>query len=167
MAGAALLGGGALLLVLAVVSGWSGAQRIGARSDETRAVAAAAEAFVEAYGTFNHRDPGAYRDRLAAVTGGALREAVARAAIDPDAARLRRAITTHVESVSVTALSAADATATVTAVQTRRWSDPALGTTQQQVVRQRVTCRLVREDGRWLVVELHVQSEEPVRVQPD
>ena len=162
-AGYALLGCGGLLLVLAVLSGWSGAQRIGSREHDTRAVEAAAAAFVTAYGSFDHRDPDAYTTRLAALTAGALRDAVARAAVDPDAARLQRGIATEVESVSVTALSAAAATASVTAVQERRWRDPTLGTAQEQVIRQRVTCRLVQEDGRWLVVELRVQSEERVR----
>jgi len=162
-AGYALLGLAGLLLVLAVLSGWSGAQRIGSREHETRAVASVAAAFVTAYGSFDHRDPDAYAARLVALTAGAMRDALAHAAIDPDAARLRRAISTHVESVSVTALSRAAATASVTAVQERRWSDPVLGTAQQQAIRQRVTCRLVQEDGRWLVVELQVQSEEPVR----
>ena len=164
-AGYALLGCGGLLLVLAVLSVWSGAQRIGSREHDTRAVASAATAFVTAYGTFDHSDPDAYTAHLVALTAGALRDALARAAVSPDAARLQRVIATEVESVSVTALSAAAATASVTAVQERRWSDPALGTAQQQVIRQRVTCRLVQEDGRWLVVELRVQSEEPVRVQ--
>jgi len=62
------------------------------------------------------------------------------------------------------ARAATGATASVTAVQERWWSDPTLGTAHQQVIRQRVTCRLVPEDGRWLVVELRVQSEEPVRI---
>ena len=162
-AGYALLGCGGLLLVLAVLSGWSGAQRIGNREHDTRAVAAAAAAFVTAYGSFDHRDPDAYTTRLVALTAGPLREAVARAAVEPDAARLQRGIATEVESVAVTALSGTAATASVTAVQERRWHDPALRTSQQQVIRQRVTCRLVQEDGRWLVVKLRVQSEEPVR----
>ena len=162
-AGYALLGCGALLLVLAVLSGWSGAQRIGSREHDTRAVEDAATAFVTAYGSFDHRDPDAYTARLVALTGGALRDALARASVAPDAAPRQRVIATRVESVSVTALSATAATASVTAVQERRWRDPALGTAQQQVIRQHVTCRLVQEDGRWLVVELRVQSEEPVR----
>lgn len=162
-AGYALLGCGGLLLVLAVLSGWSGAQRIGNREHDTRAVEAAAAAFVTAYGSFDHRDPDAYTARLVALTAGPLRDALARAAVDPDADRLQRGIATNVESVSVTALSATAATASVTAVQKRRWRDPALGMAQQHVIRQHVTCRLVREDGRWLVVELRVQSEEPVR----
>lgn len=162
-AGYALLGCGGLLLVLAVLSGWSGAQRIGSREHDTRAVASAATAFVTAYGSFDHRDPDAYTVRLVALTAGPLHDALARAVVDPDAARLQRSIATDIGSVSVTALSATAATASVTAVQERRWSDPALGTSQQQVIQQRVTCRLVQEDGRWLVVELQVQSEEPVR----
>lgn len=162
-AGYALLGCGALLLVLAVLSGWSGAQRIGSREHEARAVEAAAAAFVTAYGSFDHRDPDAYTTRLVALTAGPLHDALTRAAVDPDAARVQRGIATDVESVSVTALSATAASALVTAVQSRRWGDPTLGTAQQQVVRQHVTCRLVQEDGRWLVVELRMQSEEPVR----
>jgi hypothetical protein len=163
--GYALLAFAGLLLVLAVMSGWSGAQRIGSREDDTRAVESAAAAFVTAYGTFDHRDPDAYATRLIALTTGAMRDALAEAAVDPDAARLRRAITTRIESVSLTALSRADATALVTAVQERRWVDPVLGTALGEDIQQRVTCRLVQEDGRWLVVELRVQSEEPVRVE--
>ena len=90
-AGYALLGCGGLLLVLAVLSGWSGAQRIGSREHDTRAVASAASAFVAAYGTFDHRDPDAYTARLVALTGGALRDALARASVSPDAAPRQRA----------------------------------------------------------------------------
>lgn len=163
-AGYLLLGLAGVLFVVAVFSGWSGAQRIGSREDDGHGVSETAAAFVTAYGTFDHRDQDAYTDRLVALTSGPMRDALAKAAVDPDAASMERAITTQIESVSVTALSDRDATASVTAVQTRRWIDPVLGTSLTEDIKQLVICRLVREDGRWLVAELRLQSEEPVRV---
>ena len=160
-AGYVLLGLAGLLLVLAVTSSWSGAQRIRTRGGG--AVEAAAAAFVTAYGTFDHRDQGAYATRLIPLTAGPMRQALAEAEIVSDAARLQRMIATHIESVSVTALSKAEATALVTAVQERRWVDPVLATAHQEDVRQRVICRLAEEGGRWLVIELRLHAEEPVR----
>lgn len=163
-AGYLLLGLAGVLFVVAALSAWSGAQRIGGREDDSRAVSEAANAFVLAYGTFDYREQGAYLDRLVALSAGPMRDALRTAAVDPDAARAQRAITTRIESVAVTALAEHDATASVTAGQARRWVDPVLGTSLEEDVRQLVTCRLVREDGRWLVAELRVQSEESARV---
>lgn len=163
--GYVLLGLAGLLFAIAVLSGWSGAQRLVGREDDTGAVEHAAAAFVTAYGTFDHREQYEYTARLVALTSGPLHEALAQATVAPDAARLQRAIATRVESVSLTALSDGDATASVTAVQERRWVDPVLDTSHSEVVTQRVTCRLVRGDGRWLVVELRLQSEEPARLE--
>lgn len=161
VAGYALLGLAGLLFVVAVFSGWRGAQGILGREDDTRVVETAAREFVLAYGTFNHREPDAYAARLTTLTTGALREALAEAVIAPDARAMQRRISTHIEAVSVTALSETEATTAVTAVQERRWSDPVIGTAMSESMRQRVTCRLVREDRRWLVVELRLLSEEP------
>jgi hypothetical protein len=162
-AGYALLGLAGLLFAFAVLSGWSGAQRYASREDETRAVRAAAAAFVAAYGSFDHRTQDAYAPHLAALTTGELQEALTNAAIDPDAVRLERVITTEIVSVTVTSLADDVATADVTAEQTRRWVDPVLGHTLHALVVQRITCRLLREEGGWLVAELRLQSQEPAR----
>ena len=61
----ALVGMAGLLLVLAIISGWRGASRLTSRSDDTKAVEQAATAFVEAYGTFDFRDPESYQERPA------------------------------------------------------------------------------------------------------
>src|SRR3972149_6825672 len=64
----ALAGLAGLLLVVAVVSGWQGTSRLTGRGDDARAVEETAQAFVEAYGTFDFRDPDSYRERLLTLT---------------------------------------------------------------------------------------------------
>ncbi len=160
-AGYALLAFAAVLFVVAAIGGWRGAERITAREDQARAVEGAAAEFVLAYGTFDHRTPTAYTARLIDLTAGVLHDALASSAVDPDAARLQRAITTHIEATAATALSPTEATAVVTAVQERRWTDPAFGDERSESVRQRITCRLVREEGRWLVAEMRLEAEGP------
>jgi hypothetical protein len=157
----ALVGLAGLLLVLAVVSGWQGTSRLTDRSDETAAVEKAARSFVEAYGTFDFRDPGSYRERLLTLTTGSVREALAMSRVDPVALGQQRTMTTQVVAVEVTALSEGGATASVTAEQLRRGTDPASGQLTEERVLQRVACRLVREEGRWLVAEFRLLSEEP------
>jgi len=158
----ALAGLAGLLLVLAVVSGWQGTTRLTDRSDETSAVEEAARSFVEAYGTFDFRDPGAYRERLLALTTGSVREAVAASEVDPVALGQQRTIATTVVAVEVTALSEDGATASVTAEQQRRGTDSASGRLTEERVEQRVACRLEKEGGRWLVAEFRLLSEEPI-----
>ena len=159
-AAVAVLGLAGLLLAIAVTSAWSGATRLGSRADEREAVELAAAGFVVAYGTFDYRDPGGYTTRLVGLTTGELRRAIAAAAIDPAAAVQQRSIGAAVEQVTVTALAGDVAVATVEATQHRRWIDPASGQLVEEQVRQRVSCRLVREDGRWLVIELLLLSQQ-------
>ncbi len=64
-------------------------------------------------------------------------------------------------AVEVTALSEDGATASVTAEQLRRGTDPASGRLTEERVLQRVACRLEKEGGRWLVAEFRLLSEEP------
>jgi len=159
----ALVGLAGLLLVLAVVSGWQGTNRLTDRSDETAAAEEAARSFVEAYGTFDFRDPDSYRERLLTLATGSVREAVAASQVDPVALGQQRTMTTRVVAVEVTALSDDEATASVTAEQLRRGADPASGRLLEERVLQRVACRLVREGDRWLVAEFRLLSEEPQR----
>lgn len=158
----ALAGLAGLLLVLAIVSGWQGTSRLTDRSDETAAVEDAARSFVEAYGTFDFRDPDAYHQRLLTLAAGTVREAVAASQVDPVALGQQRTMTTWVVSVEVTALSEDGATASVTAEQLRRSTDSASGGLTEVRVEQRVACRLVREGDRWLVAEFRLLSEEPI-----
>jgi len=151
-----------LLLVLAVVSGWQGTTRLTDRSDETAAVEEAARSFVEAYGTFDFRDPDSYRERLLALTTGSVREAVAASQVDPVALGRQRTMTTRVVSVEISALSEDGATVSVTAEQLRRGTDPAPGRLTEERVEQRVACRLGKEAGHWLVAEFRLLSEEPI-----
>lgn len=157
----ALVGMAGLLLVLAIVSGWRGASRLTSRSDDTRAVEEAATAFVEAYGTFDFRDPESYQERLLGLTTGSVRSAVLETDIDPAAVGQQRTTTASVTSVEVTALSDAEATASVTSEQTRRTVDPASGALADERVVQLADCRLVKEAGRWLVAEFHFRSQQP------
>ncbi|MDO8611524.1 MAG: hypothetical protein Q7R32_01715 [Dehalococcoidia bacterium] len=159
----ALAGLAGLLLVMAMVSGWQGTSRLTGRGDDARGVEETAQAFVEAYGTFDFRDPNSYRERLLTLTTGTVRAAVAASQVDPVALGQQRTMTTRVVSVQVTALSDDEATTSVTAEQLRRGTDAASGRLTEERVLQRVACRLVREGDRWLVAEFRLLSEEPQR----
>jgi hypothetical protein len=135
--------------------------RLTSRSDDTRAVEEAATAFVEAYGTFDFRDPDSYQQRLLALTTGQVRKAVLDAGVDPAALGQQRTMTAKVITVDVTALLDNEATASVTSEQTRRTVDPASGRLAGERVVQIADCRLVKEAGRWRVAEFHLRSEEP------
>lgn len=156
----ALVGLAGMLLVMAIVSGWQGTSRLTSRGDDTQAVEEAATAFVEAYGTFDFRDPGSYQQRLLALTTGQVRTAVLDADVDPAALGQQRTMTASVISVDVTALSDDEATVSVTSEQLRRAVDPASGGLTDERVVQIADCRLVKEAGRWLVAEFHFRSEE-------
>jgi len=157
----ALAGLAGLLLVMALVSGWQGTSRLTDRGGDTKAVEEAARAFVEAYGTFDFRDPDSYRQRLLGLTTGPVREAVQASQVDPVALGQQRTMTARVMAVQVSALSNDEATASVTAEQLRRGVDPASGRLLEERVLQRVACRVALQDGRWLVAEFRVLSEEP------
>ena len=171
--GYALLALAALLVAMAVTSAWSGASRLAGRGEDGAARAAAdaaavetaASAFVSAYGGFDYRDPDGYTARLAALSAGELRDAIALSAVDPAAVAGRRLSRASVESVSVTALSAAAAESTVRSLQQRSWLDPASGRAGGEEVTQQVRLRLVREGGRWLVTEVVLLGEEPAGAQ--
>ena len=157
----AVLGLAGLLLTIAATSAWNGATRLGDRADERDAVELAAAGFVVAYGTFDYRELESYTTRLIALTAGDLRRATAAAEIDPDAGTQQRSISSAVESVTVTALADGVAVVVVEVTQLRRWIDATTRHLVEQNVRQRVSCRLVREDGRWLVSELLLLSQQP------
>jgi hypothetical protein len=161
-----IAGFASLLLIIAIFSGWQGTARLTSRGDDTKAVEAAARAFVEAYGTFDFREPAAYRRRLLAVTGGAVREATLASGVDPVAVGQRRTMTTRVVSVSVNALSEDAASASVTSEQVRRGVDAETGQLIEERVRQRIACRLAREGDRWLIVEFRLVSEELLNPTP-
>jgi hypothetical protein len=157
----ALAGLAGLLLVMAVVSGWQGTSRLTNRGGDTKAVEEAARAFVEAYGTFDFRDPDSYRQRLLGLTTGPVREAVQASQVDPVALGQQRTMTARVMAVQVSALSDDEATVSVTAEQLRRGVDPASGRLLEERVLQRVACRVALQGGRWLVAGFRVLSEEP------
>ena len=167
--GYALFALAALLAAVAVTSAWSGASRLAGRGEDgaaraaadAAAVEAAASAFVSAYGDFDYRDPDGYTVRLAALSAGELRDAIALSAVDPAAIAGRRRSRASVQSVSVEALSGTAAESTVRSLQQRSWLDPANGRAAGEEVIQHVHLRLVREGGRWLVTEVLVISEEP------
>lgn len=67
-----ILGGlAATLLVIAIVSGWQGANRLRGQGEGMNEVEEAARLFVEAYGTFDFREPAVYRERLLSLSTGA------------------------------------------------------------------------------------------------
>ncbi len=156
-----LVGLAGLLLVMAVVSGWQGTTRLTDRSGDTKAVEEAARAFVEAYGTFEFRDPDNYRQRLLVLTTGPVQEAVQASEVDPVALGQQRTMTARVVAVQISALSNDEATVSVTAEQLRRGVDPVSERLLEERVLQRVACRLVLDGGRWLVAEFRLLSEEP------
>ncbi|MEX1193480.1 MAG: hypothetical protein WED85_00255 [Dehalococcoidia bacterium] len=157
----ALVGMAGLLLVMAAVSGWRGTHRLTNRGDDTRAVEEVAKSFVEAYGTFDFRDPGSYQQRLLSLTTGQVREAVLTTNVDPAALARQLTMTANVVSVEVTAQSDDEATASVTAEQARRIVDTTSGQLVDERVTQTADCRLVKEAGSWRVAEFHLRSEEP------
>ncbi len=155
-----LAGLAGLLVVIAVMSGWQGTTRLTRQRDDTKAVEASCRSFVEAYGTFDFRDPTSYRNRLMSLTTGTLKAAVASSQIDSLALRQLRTISTEVVDVGVTALSEENATVSATAKQLRRGSDPPSGQLIDEAVIQHVACRVVAGGGLWLVTEFRLQSEE-------
>lgn len=126
------------------------------------AVEDAAREFVEAYGTFDFREPDADRTRLMGLSTGAVYEAVSTSQVDPASVGQQQTIATDSVTVDVTALSAAAATVSATVEQTRRAIDPATGQLREQRLRRHVACRLVLVDGRWLVAEFRLTSQEPI-----
>ncbi len=157
----ALLGLAALLMVLVVSSGWSGVSRLAGRDEERAAdPASAASAFVRAYGNFDYRRAERYTADVAELTTGPLRDALRGAAVDQAALAEQRTSTAVVESAVLDARSGQAAVVTVRSRQERSWLDPANGRRATEAVLQLVSCRLVHEDGRWLVAELVLIGEE-------
>ncbi len=162
----ALLGLGTALLVLAVASGWSGTSRPAGGAEDRASVAAAAGAFVRAYGAFDHRRPEGYTKRLAALAAGDLRDALGAASVDPGVVAAGRLSTARVESVRVTSLSGSSAGASVRSRHQRSWTDPATGRAVREAVTQHAALRLVRDGDRWLVAGLALVREEPAAPPP-
>ena len=161
--GLALFGLATLLLAIGVGSVCRGATRLTERGDATAAVEAAARRFVLASGTYDATRNAAYPQRLAALSTGDLRRALAAASVDAQSVQMQRRLTTHIETTDVTSFEAGRATVAVTVVQERRWIDPGSGTEQDERVRQRLRCQLVRQDGQWLVSAIELEAVEPAR----
>jgi hypothetical protein len=155
-----------LLLITAAFSGWQGTKRLTSQRGDTAAAEEAARSFVEAYGTFDFREPEVYRQRLLALTTGAVREATLASGVDPVAIGQRRTLSTRVQAVSVSALSSDAASASVTAEQLRKSVDSETGKLMEERVLQRIACRLVRHGDGWLVAEFRLNSEEPAGPRP-
>ncbi len=159
-----ILGGlAATLLVIAIVSGCQGANRLRGQGEGMSEVEEAARLFVEAYGTFDFREPAAYRDRLLSLSTGDVHAAIAASQVDPSALGQQQTMTTGTVSIQVSAYSDSEATVSATTEQTRRAVDATTGQLLEQRLRQHVTCRLLRIDGRWLVAEFRLRSEEPLQ----
>jgi len=159
-----ILGGlAAALLVIAIASGWQGANRLRGQGEGMGDVEEAARLFVEAYGTFDFREPAAYRERLLSLSTGDVHAAVATSQVDPTALGQQQTMTTGTVSIQVTAYSDTEATVSATTEQIRRAVDAGTGQLREQRLRQHVTCRLVQVEGRWLVAEFRLRSEEPLQ----
>lgn len=159
-----ILGGiAATLLAIAMVSGWQGANRLRGQGEGMGEVEEAARLFVEAYGTFDFREANAYRERLLGLSTGDVHAAVATSQVDPSALGQQQTMTTGAVSVQVTAYSDTEATVSATTEQTRRAVDATTGQLREQRLRQHVTCGLVRVEGRWLVAEFRLRSEERIQ----
>ncbi len=159
-----VLGGlAATLLVTAIVSGWQGANRLRGQGEGMDEVEEAARLFVEAYGTFDFREPTAYRERLLSLSTGDVHAAVVASQVDPSALGQQQTMTTETVTVQVTAYSDTEATVSASSEQTRRAVDATTGQLREQRLRQHVTCRLIRIQGRWLVAEFRLRSEEPLQ----
>ena len=152
-----------LLLVISLFSGWQGASRLRGQGEDMSAVEEAAREFVEAYGTFDFREPDIYRTRLMELSTGVVHEAVSTSQVDPASVGQQQTIATDSVAVDVTAFSDDAAAASAAVEQTRRAMDPATGQLREQRVRQHVACRLVRIEGRWLVAQFRLRSEEPLQ----
>jgi hypothetical protein len=151
------------LLVIAIVSGWQGANRLRGQGEGRSEVEAAARLFVEAYGSFDFREPAAYKARLLELSTGDVYAAIAASQVDPTALGQQQTIGTEAVTIQVTAFSDTEATVSATTEQTRRAVDITTGQLRVQRLRQHVTCRLLRIDGRWLVAEFRLRSEEPLQ----
>ena len=154
-----LAGLAALLLAAGVSGALSGASRLagpggGGAGEAARAAAAA---FAEAHGTFDYREPGAYTARLAELAGGELRRAIAAAAVDPGAAAARLVMRARAESAALVSLSGEEALVVVEALLWRTEDGAELS------VRQRVSVRLARGEGRWLVSGLRLLTGDGAR----
>ncbi|MGE3601555.1 MAG: hypothetical protein AB7N70_39120 [Dehalococcoidia bacterium] len=158
-----LAGLAATLLVIAIVSGWQGANRLRGKGEDMSKVEEAARLFVEAYGTFDFREPAAYRERLLSLSTGDVHAAIAASQVDPTALGQQQTMATETVTVQVTAFSDTEATVSATTEQTRRAVGATTGQLREQRLRQHVTCRLLRIDGRWLVAEFRLRSEEPLQ----
>ena len=126
------------------------------------AVEDAAREFVEAYGTFDFREPDADRTRLMGLSTGAVYEAVSTSQVDPASVGQQQTIATDSELPATHSHSSGAATVSATVEQTRRAIDPATGQLREQRLRRHVACRLVLVDGRWLVAEFRLTSQEPI-----
>lgn len=158
-----ILGGLAgTLLVIAIVSGWQGANRLRGQDAGMGEAKEAARLFVESYGTFDFREANSYRARLLSLSTGDVHNAIATSQVDPTALGQQQTMTTKSVTVQVTAYTETEATVSATTEQVRRAVDPTTGQLREQQLRQHVTCRLVHVDGRWLVAEFRLRSEEPL-----
>lgn len=160
--GVVLVGLAVLLVALAGMSAWQGASRLRGRGAERSQAVTVARTVVEAHGTFDYRQPDAQRARLAAITAGDLREAVAAAAPDPAALAQQRVTAVRIVAAQVISLSRAEASIAVTAEQRRHGRDPATGQPFAADVQQRITVRLVRAPDTWRVTELRLVAEVPI-----
>jgi hypothetical protein len=133
---------------------------------ERQTVEDVAKAFVESYGTTDFNDDAAYRVRLLSLSGGGLQQAIAASGPEPVALGQERLMHTRVVAVELIVLTSNNASVLVTAEQVREVLSPPAGI-QQESVLQKVACKLAREDGRWLVVEYRLLSEEPVHTSND
>ncbi len=133
---------------------------------ETGAAAQVARAFVEAYGTFDYRDPDIQRERLLALTAGPLQETLAATSPDPAAIgqgprRQTRVVRRRTTATSTEGVSLIVQAEVLTRRSTLAGQEATTRTTQQ------LRCDLVREASSqelaaegWRVVSFRLLSEQ-------
>ena len=121
--------------------------------------------FVEAYGSFNYRDPAAYRERLLGLTEGPLRDAFRSGGADPAAIGQQQTQQTNLLHTRVSTIDDRRATVTVKAKQTIVMAGKAVHHRLREF-----TCTLAQtasdegtQSGPWRVVTFRLVAERAIQ----
>ncbi len=162
VAPAALVGMACILLTTAAIGcGQQAAKQTdgdnGTPGIDTSEVEAVARAFVEIGGTFDYRDQKSHYERLQPLLADkyAFQE-------DPYEVETQRIQTAHVTATRVVSISDHDAIVTVTSEGFRQYLPVQSSRVVEEHVLQQSDCRLVLQEGQWLVSRSRGLSQEPL-----
>jgi len=124
---------------------------------DTSEVEAVARAFVEVSGTFDYRDQESQYEQVLPLLADKMPFQENSTAVSTQRIETSRATATRVDAISDD-----DAIITVTADHFRSFLPYQPSEMVEERVLQQVDCRLVREEGRWLVSRSMILSEEPL-----